>query len=287
MGYPVNSDKDDLGFSIQGNTGFFSSNRNGSDDIFAFDYAQVYIKMNGKVNVDNQKANGKMIYLTQKDDIGRVQIIDSVALDSNSSYSFKIRPNRNYSILAFDSNKNKFEQEISSYDYVNNNGQLNNQITAINIPLTEKELAAKKLREAEALERERAAMGRYFGRTVDSLSKLTKDYVALHHPFNQIYVVQKDLNNYYKLIERVKRMSGKRIIIVSASDCNGSEEYNEALSQKRALRVYKTLSSLSNNTLIIKNVGERELLKDCNEKVNAKTDQLENRYSYIFILDQK
>jgi outer membrane protein OmpA-like peptidoglycan-associated protein len=198
-----------------------------------------------------------------------------------------MRPNRNYTILAYDGNKNKFEQEVSSNDYVSNNGQFNKKVTTINIPLTEKELAAKKQREAEELARERATMGHYFAKTVDSLSKLTKDYVALHHPFNQVYVVQKDLNDYYKLIERVKRMRGKRIVIVSASDCNGSEAYNEALSQKRARRVYKTLSALSNNTIIIKNVGEKELLKDCDDKANAKMDQLENRYSYVFILDQK
>ena len=53
LGYPVNSNKDDLGFSIKGNTGYFSSNRYGSDDIFAFDYAQTYIVMNGKVTVDS------------------------------------------------------------------------------------------------------------------------------------------------------------------------------------------------------------------------------------------
>jgi hypothetical protein len=269
MGYPVNSEKDDMGFSIKGNTGFFSSNRKGSDDIYAFDYAQVLVKMEGQISVDNEAAIGKKVYLTQKNEVGRVQIVDSALLDSNSSYSFTMRPNRTYSILAYDANGNEFEQSISSNDYVSTNGKFVIQAGKINIPLTEKELIAKKLKEQEALARERAAMGRYFARTVDSLMKLTKDYVALHHPFNQVYVVQKDLNEYYKLIERVKRMRGKRIVIVSASDCN------------------KTLSALSSNNIIIKNVGEKELLKDCNDIANTKEDQLENRYSYVFILDQK
>ncbi len=287
MGYPVNSEKDDMGFSIKGNTGFFSSNRKGSDDIYAFDYAQVLVKMEGQISVDNEAAIGKKVYLTQKNEVGRVQIVDSALLDSNSSYSFTMRPNRTYSILAYDANGNEFEQSISSNDYVSTNGKFVIQAGKINIPLTEKELIAKKLKEQEALARERAAMGRYFARTVDSLMKLTKDYVALHHPFNQVYVVQKDLNEYYKLIERVKRMRGKRIVIVSASDCNGSEAYNEILSQNRAKRIYKTLSALSSNNIIIKNVGEKELLKDCNDIANTKEDQLENRYSYVFILDQK
>ena len=43
MGYPINSSKDDLGFSINKNTGFFSSNRNGSDDIYSFDFIQANV----------------------------------------------------------------------------------------------------------------------------------------------------------------------------------------------------------------------------------------------------
>jgi outer membrane protein OmpA-like peptidoglycan-associated protein len=287
MGYPINSDKDDLGLSIKGNTGFFSSNRNGSDDIYAFDYAQIFVNMSGQINLDGQPAIGKKVYLSQKDELGRVKIIDSAVLDSNSSYAFKMRPNKNYTIVAFDGNNNKFEQEVSSNDYVSTTSGYNKKAAVINIPLTEKELALKKQREAEALAKERASMSRVFAKTVDSLMKLTKDYVALHHPFNQSYIVQKDLNNYYKLIERVKRMNGRTIVIVSASDCNGSDEYNENLAQKRAKRVFKTLSALSNNNIVIKNVGEKELFTDCNEKGNIKADQLENRYSYVFILDQK
>ena len=82
-------------------------------------------------------------------------------------------------------------------------------------------------------------------------------------------------------------MRGKKIIIVSASDCSGAEEYNQILSQDRAKRINKTLSALSNNNIIIKNVGEKELLKDCNDIINTKADQFENRYSYIFILDKQ
>ncbi|MEN9697190.1 MAG: hypothetical protein RLZ56_611 [Bacteroidota bacterium] len=287
MGYPINSDKDDLGLSIIGKTGFFSSNRNGSDDIFAFDHEQVYINMTGNVNIDSAQAIGKTIYLTQKDELGRVQIIDSAILDQHSAYTFKMRPNRNYSILTFDGNNKPYEQAINSNDYKNNNGQYIKQASTIYIPLTEKELAAKQEKEAALLAKERASMGRVFAKTVDSLMKLTKDFAVLHHPYNQAFIVQKDLTTYYQLIERVKRIHGKKIVIVSASDCNGPDEYNETLSQRRGKRVFKTLNAISNNMVILKTVGEKELLKDCNDIFNAKEDQLENRYSYVFILDQK
>lgn len=124
-----------------------------------------------------------------------------------------------------------------------------------------------------------------FIRTIDSLKSLTTDYVELHHPFDQIYIIKKDLNDYYKLIERVKSMKGKKIVIVSAADCNGAIEYNEDLSLRRAKRIFKSLAN-SFNTTIIKQVGERELLKDCSDARKDIEEQVINRYSYIFILNK-
>jgi outer membrane protein OmpA-like peptidoglycan-associated protein len=142
--------------------------------------------------------------------------------------------------------------------------------------------AAEALRKAEL-----AVQSKEFIRAVDSLKSLTMNYVELHHPFDQVYIIQKDLPNYYKLIETVKRIKNKKIVIVSAADCNGSLEYNEDLSTRRANRIYRTLSKLSNNEVVIQNVGERELLKDCSDAKKDIAAQVVNRYSYIFIIDKK
>ena len=75
-------------------------------------------------------------------------------------------------------------------------------------------------------------------------------------------------------------------LIVTAADCNGAIEYNEDLSIRRAKRISKSLAKLSNNILIIKQVGERELLKDCSEARKDILEQVVNRYSYIFILNE-
>ena len=80
-------------------------------------------------------------------------------------------------------------------------------------------------------------------------------------------------------------MKGKKIVIVSAADCNGALEYNEDLSLRRAKRIFKSLANSYNNT-IIKQVGERELLKDCGEARKDIEEQVVNRYSYIFILNK-
>jgi outer membrane protein OmpA-like peptidoglycan-associated protein len=286
MGYPINSSKDDLGLSMIGNKGYFSSNRFGSDDIFAFDYAPVYLQMNGKVNVDSVCVPGKKVYLTQKDELGRISVVDSAIVDQNCAYSFKVRPNKAYTLTAYDISGNKFEAEVASNQYVKEGKGYVKNVDLINIPLSEKELAAKLAKETALRQLEQSKMTTVFARAIDSLKALTKDYVELHHPFDQVYIVQKDLADYYKLIERVKRMKGKEIVVVSATDCNGSDEYNEDLSQRRAIHIYKTLSALSNNKVIIKHVGERELLKACDDLKKSIEEQVVNRYSYVFIIDK-
>ena len=149
----------------------------------------------------------------------------------------------------------------------------------------EQELKEIKLKEDAIRNAELAKLSKQFVRTIDSLKSLTTDYFELHHPFDQVYIIKKDLNDYYKLIERVKSMKGKKIVIVSAADCNGALEYNEDLSLRRAKRIFKSLANSYNNT-IIKQVGERELLKDCGEARKDIEEQVVNRYSYIFILNK-
>ncbi len=287
MGYPVNSSKDDFAFSIQGAKGFFSSNRNGSDDILSFDYAQSFVSIIGKLFVDSSIQVGKKVYLFQKNAQGISVLKDSTITDSNSNYVFKIRPNQEYDLVAFDDEGNRFQQSSISEGYQKKGNEYIKDVALINIPLSEK-VKLDKLAAAETLRKaEMAVQTTKFIRAIDSLKSLTKDYVELHHPFDQVYIIEKDLPDYYKVIEWVKRVKNKRIVIVSAADCNGSLEYNEDLSIRRSNRIYRTLSKLSNNEVVIQNVGERELLKDCSDARKDIEAQVVNRYSYVFIIDKK
>jgi outer membrane protein OmpA-like peptidoglycan-associated protein len=286
MGYPINSSKDDLGFSINKNTGFFSSNRNGSDDIYSFDFIKANIKLKGRLMVDSKFIENKKVYLYQNDQNGNEVLVDSAMLDSDSNYEFSVRPNQSYSIVSNDYDGNKVSYPVSSNDYTKLNDAYTKNIELINLPLPKKVMEERLAKEKAIQLAEELAMTKTFKLTIDSLKVLTKDYIELHHPFDQVYVVKEDLNNYYKIIEKVKRMKGKKIIIVSATDCTGSFEYNENLSERRAKRIYATLSKLSNNNVIIRNVGERELIEACDKASNNKALQKVNRYSYVFILDK-
>ena len=287
MGYPINSSKDDFAFSIQGTKGFFSTNRSGSDDILSFDYKQSFVKLVGKLLLDSAVSIGKKIYLYQNNEQGMSILKDSTITDVNGQYEFRIRPNQSYDLVAFDDEGNRIQQSTTSDGYQKQNNEYIKDVALINIPLSDK-LKQAKIAAADALRKaELAVQTTKFIRAIDSLKTLTKDYVELHHPFDQVYIIEKDLPDYYKVIELVKRIKNKKIVIVSAADCNGSLEYNEDLSTRRANRIYRTLSKLSNNDVVIQNVGERELLKDCSEARNDIEAQVVNRYSYIFIIDKK
>ena len=287
MGYPVNSAKDDFAFSIKGTKGFFSTNRNGSDDILAFDFKQSFVKLVGKLLIDNTIQVDKKVYLYQNNEQGKSILKDSTIVDAYGNYEFKIRPNQAYDLVTLDDEGNRFLQTITSDGYQKQDNDFIKNIAVINIPLSEKVKQAK-VAAAEALRKaELAVQSKEFIRAVDSLKSLTMNYVELHHPFDQVYIIQKDLPDYYKVIELVKRIKNKKIVIVSAADCNGSLEYNEDLSARRANRIYRTLSKLSDNEVVIKQVGERELLKDCSDARKDIAAQVVNRYSYIFIIDKK
>jgi outer membrane protein OmpA-like peptidoglycan-associated protein len=286
MGYPINSTKDDIGFSVNSNSGFFSSNRYGSDDLFAFDYKKSFVKITGRILVDSNCVTTKKLYLYQKDLTGNQLLVDSSILDANCNYQFTVRPNNEYSIITYDEFGNKYESELNSTGYVKTNDTYLKNANLINIPLPRKVMEERLAKEKSIQIAEELSMAKTFKLSIDSLKALTKDYVELHHPFDQVYVVKDDLNSYYKIIERVKRMKGKKIVIVSAADCNGSFDYNENLSERRAKRIYATLSKLSSNNVVIRNVGERELIEACDKANNNKTLQQVNRYSYVFILDK-
>ena len=285
LGYPINSTTDDLAFYMSDNAGYFSSNRNGSDDIFAFDYKKALVKISGQILTDFKVMGNTKVYLYSYDENGKKILEDSTFLDAKSNYAFNTRPNQKFVVAVYDKYGNKHEIEVNSDNYIKTNNEYNKSITLLNLPIPEQELKEIKLKEDAIRNAELAKLSKQFVRTIDSLKSLTTDYVELHHPFDQVYIIKKDLNDYYKLIERVKSMKGKKIVIVSAADCNGALEYNEDLSLRRAKRIFKSLANSYNNT-IIKQVGERELLKDCGEARKDIEEQVVNRYSYIFILNK-
>jgi outer membrane protein OmpA-like peptidoglycan-associated protein len=103
---PVNSSYDDFGFTVAADlkTGYFTSDRLGSDDIYKFGYEKKIVKVSGTViseEINAGKANVKVI-LYEKADNGSFIAIDSVVTDGKGKYTINARPNREYRVTTID-----------------------------------------------------------------------------------------------------------------------------------------------------------------------------------------
>ena len=270
LGKPINSEKDDLVFSARDNQGFFSSNRYGSDDIFSYEYKLVKISINGEVTVDGIKKPGIKVTLLSNGNDGYKAgtILDSLYTDANGNYDFKVKPNREYQLLIEDGNGNKSLQEIGANGYVNLNKDLG-QFNFVTPKKAEPVIVSTK---------------RTFASVVDSLMSVTKDYILVHHEFDKVNIVKQDKKLYNELQDRLQDLRGVTIVVVSATDCIGSDNYNEALSSRRTQKIKKDLSKYGGNNFVLMPVGEKQLIMGCSESDKDKNKQLENRYSYVFVI---
>ena len=107
LSYPVNSDHDDFGLVLSENSqkGYFTSDRNGSDDIFSFVFNKQYISISGSV-IDrgtNLRAQSISVSLYEVAEDGKIKIVDSVETDKNGVYTFSsARPNKEYVIKVYE-----------------------------------------------------------------------------------------------------------------------------------------------------------------------------------------
>lgn len=101
MGYPVNTSYDDFGIIFNNNKtkGFFSSNRLGTDDIYVFENRPFRVKLDGTVlsRLTMRRLDLSTVLLRDEED---KKIIDSVVTDVTGNFSFPVKPNRAYTLLA-------------------------------------------------------------------------------------------------------------------------------------------------------------------------------------------
>ncbi len=270
LGKPINSEKDDLVFSAKNQKGFFSSNRYGSDDIFSYAYKMATISISGEVTIDSLKKPGLVVKLISKgtDGYKAGTVIDSLVTGPTGNYAFNVRPNREYQLLIEDGNGNKSVQDIGSNGYVNLNKDLGqfNFIT----PKKEEPVIVKQTRT--------------FTSVIDSLKSVTKDYILVHHDFDKVNIIKQDKKIYNELLDRLQDLRGVTIVVVSATDCIGTDTYNEELSSRRTQKIKKDLGKYGGNDFVLMPIGEKQLVMDCSELDKDKNKQVENRYSYVFVI---
>lgn len=274
LGYPINSQSDELGLIRNEDKLLLQSNRNQNLDFYAFTHKPLETKWTGTIvnAVNGQPLNGINIALTDKALPSNKQ---SFKTNENGFYSIVGKPNRNYEVVIKGEGVDttfSLNTSLSSFNATTLNTSLRVNKIDINTNTTAK-VVIEQLHQKQS-----------FVSIIDSLKSLTTDFTELHHPFNKATIVKEDLSKLARLIEKVKRTKGASIVIVSASDCIGTSQYNEALSLQRANRLNKTLAKLNNNQMFLYPVGENQLVISCEDATNKRYQAL-NRYSYVFIIE--
>ena len=276
LGYPVNSSSDDFGYvsTADGKDGYFSSNRFGSDDLFGYKYEQYYRELIGTIMAaETRKLQpGIQMKLYLLDESGNKSLVDSTESDALGHYKFNIRPNEKY-VVAIDGNA-EIKADIS--------GEMQTASNPINKGIWE--VHANKAEITKTITPTVPTEKNSF----DALKNGSKFSFAIYHPFAKAAYREADEKIMKEVIQLLKDHADYQLQIVSATDCKGSQEYNQALSERRARYVLNQLPKQLQAKAIMRWVSKNEPKEPCKQgNAYDETAQQINRYTYLLVSASK
>ncbi|WP_298138011.1 OmpA family protein [Flavobacterium sp.] len=247
MGKPLNTEKDDFGFSFNKakNIGFFASNRNGNDDIFA---ATPICAVDLLTVVTNAKtgeilADAKVSILDDKNNV-----ISSQQSNAKGEVSYKVECDKAYTIQA-----EKIGFESNSFPVAKSKGpeaKIDAKLQPIDVIVTPEAIVLNPI---------------YF--------ELDKSNITAQGAFELDKLVQV-MNNKKDLV----------IFAKSHTDKRGDDNYNISLSERRAKSTVQYIISkgIDASRISGKGFGETELKVQCEPCTEAEHSQ--NRRSEFLIV---
>ena len=276
IGYPVNTENDEISLKKVYNEYYLTSNRLGNFDIFSIQYLPIIYNFTGILNYknDGSLAANHLMYLKDKDtDV----IIDSIVTDNFAKFSFRGKPNRNYefTFLNADSLYEKFTIPINAkqtqYDFISYiKGRSPKQ-------------------KADSLN---ALWVMQENKRLDSLSKFSlQTKFVVHYAFNKSVISNNEKLVLDSLIKKLQSMPKVYISIGAFTDCIGSYKYNYRLSVKRGQAVvnYLTKNGLDKKRIIANGYSKKYNITPCFTKYtkNTKSLQQDNRRAEIVLSENK
>ncbi len=204
--------------------------------------------------------------------MGNKVLAASTESDALGHYQLKIRPNEKY-ILTIDQTD---ELKGDNSDAIaSNNNPINQGIWVVH---------PSKPVETEQIEVQESATDNWF----DSIKNSSKRIFTIYHDFDKAAYRIVDEKILQEAIQLLQDHPDYWLQIVSATDCKGSQEYNQALSERRARYVLNHLPKQLQAKAIMRCVSKNEPKEPC-EQGNAynETAQEINRYTYLLVSDSK
>lgn len=250
VGKPVNSEKDDFSFTFNSskNTGFFSTNRGGNDDIYGANplcgYDVITIVTNAKTGEILQGARVAIV-----DD--KKNVIATETSNAKGEVAYKVECEREYTIQAA---KDGFESNTFAVNKSGNKSskkQVDAALQPIDVIVTETEIILK----------------------------------PIYFEFNRSNITQEGAFELDKLVQVMKNNDKLVIMAKSHTDNRGSDSYNMSLSDRRAKSTvqYVISKGISKDRISGKGYGESEPKVDC--AANCTEEQhAQNRRSEFLIV---
>ena len=256
IGKPINSSKDDFGYTNKEKLGFFTSNREGGtgyDDIYTFTICTH--TLSGLIkDIDNQQIlpNSKVVLF----DENMTKISETTSSDKGY-YEFKLDCNKKYFIRA---SKEEYETAEKTFNPATTSGK------------SELDIALK--RNIIPIEK---------GTDLAKVLNISIIYFDLDK-WNIRPDAAEDLE---KIIAVMKQYPTMVVDIRSHTDCRQTHQYNELLSDRRAKSTLEFMvkNGIERNRLTAKGYGETQLLNNCADGVNCSEEEHQkNRRSEFIII---
>jgi outer membrane protein OmpA-like peptidoglycan-associated protein len=268
LSYPLNSSFDDfsIAWNADNKTGYFSSDRYGSDRIFSFIEDDSKVTFNALVTGRDSKlplGGAKIVLKNLTDGTEQMYITDG-----NGKFTAELVKGKDYQMVS----------ELEGYFNQTDNFNTRGDEDPINKMIEMAELYVSD------------ANGN--GAKKDNSSVKAKgiyDLPDIHWDYNK-WDIREDAYPYLdNLVKLFRENNNLKFELRSHTDCRGSYEYNDDLSSKRAKAVtdYMVKKGVPRSIIVSKGYGERELLNDCTDGVFCEESLHEQNRRTEFIVTGK
>ena len=268
LSYPLNSSHDDfsVAWNADGKTGYFSSDRFGSDRIFSFIEDDSKVIFNAMVSGRDSKlplGGAKIIIKNLTDGTEQMYLTDG-----NGKFTAELAKGKDYQMVS------ELEGYFSQTDNFNTRGNedpINKMIEMAELYVTD------------------ANAGKNDENGNSKKPKGIYDLPDIHWDYNK-WDIRKDAEPYLdNLVKLFRENKDLKFELRSHTDCRGSFEYNDDLSTKRAKAVtdYMVKKGVPRSIIVSKGYGERELLNNCSDGVMCEESLHEQNRRTEFVVTGK
>jgi outer membrane protein OmpA-like peptidoglycan-associated protein/tetratricopeptide (TPR) repeat protein len=284
VGAPVNSNKDDLGYSRSGIGGYFSSNRYGSDDIFEFEYdPKERVKLYGKTVINKLPRKDAQVKLYHLDSD---RMIDSALTDSAGKYMLMGRKNNQYKITIDDREGHRLTKNISTENEDKDLGEFDLSNEDDGKDISQFNLSKEEVGIVDAVNKKLATKRQ---EVYEEVAGNDYEKFVVYYELDKYELTKNDEIVLNELVKRLNSQKELNAIIGSFTDCSADFDYNIKLSNKRSAAVTRYLidMGIAAGRIVESYYGKRYLVKQCEDNQYDVTEQLANRRSEVFLTTNK